>query len=499
MEWSLVGLPIPGMNVNRSTGLLSWAYPMPKSDFYLIEVQATNDLSRSSPVLLLLHVSPSYYVTVSTNNASNTRPSSAFYFDLVTRDLNTMETVGNKFAVFWIYEKGTTSSQRREMTVKTDAFGRFQHVYQPYSTDAGIFFYGGEHQHYYNLTVQGHISIKGIEVYPLFYYFRGFALERQEIANVFTIEFKGGEFSGIVSSFETTSEISVISSISSNTTNPQNSTIIMSLQIYPTIAVRDRIYFTLSTNEGLMISSSFVYLDVRYRTPQIAVIPFAIDVMAESGGNPSYHNVMIQNIGSLKSSPIKIIFPAQDVITPMAEYISCLAVDETVVVSFRVFVKDDVPIGTVHLGTIGFASNTSDTAALDYRITVVSSTSTVLTVITQNEASFFSDNKPNLGFVDVRVLSMTTGIVFNENTGENGTIILNLMEDIYEITAQKASHSTFRRTVFLRTPGQTVEAFLQFDAVSYTFTVITVPVTDKYEIIVETTFTTGMLLRLLLF
>lgn len=106
--------------------------------------------------------------------------------------------------------------------------------------------------------------------------------------------------------------------------------------------------------------------------------------------------------------------------------------------------------------------------------------------------TFLSEEKLNLDNVDVRVRSLSVGTVYNGNSGVNGTIVFDdLVEDFYEITAQKLSHATFHTTIFLESPGDLVEAFLQYETVSYTFSVVPIAVTDKYEIIVEATFTTS--------
>ncbi len=128
---------------------------------------------------------------------------------------------------------------------------------------------------------------------------------------------------------------------------------------------------------------------------------------------------------------------------------------------------------------------------LDYRILVIPSEAAELVVVTTNEATYFAEDKPNLEGVDVRVRSLTVGTTQRGITDANGTITFaELFEDFYEIVAQKKNHATFRKQIFLQAPGQTYEAFLQYEAVSYVFSVVPVPVTDTYEIIVETTFTT---------
>lgn len=117
-----------------------------------------------------------------------------------------------------------------------------------------------------------------------------------------------------------------------------------------------------------------------------------------------------------------------------------------------------------------------------------------LTITTLNEASFFSeeDPKPNLADVDLTVRGLASGTARRVSSGPNGTIVLSdLVEDAYEIQAQKLGHKAFRQTIFVSAPGARVDAFLQYQTVSYTFRVIPVPVLDRYEIIVETRFKTS--------
>jgi hypothetical protein len=493
VEWSLVGLPISGMSIDLSSGMLSWEYPVAKSELFSVKVQATNDLGRSALIQLVFRVTPSYYVTLFPDISSYTRPAPPVSFYIVTRDLITGKLVGDKLAVLWLYEHGKPPSLRRKITVKTNALGKAQLLYQPYSTDAGLFLYGGEHPSYSNLTVQGQLQILGIDVIPGYYYYQGLPLETKSIGPAFTIQFKGGEFSGIEALVGgDVADVSIQPFLSSTTAGALNDTVKMSLEISVNAPLTGKVYFTISTAQGAT-ASSYVYLDVRPRAPKIAIIPHVVDVEAVSGGNPTYHDITLQNIGSMQSDIIEIITPPQDIMTPPADYLPSLAVDEIAVVSFQVLIPDDATVGTVFSGTVGFSSS-SYTVPLDYRIVVAPSVPAVLTIITQNEATFFSDEKHNLENADVRVRSLSLGSVYRGNSGSNGTIVFdNLLEDFYEIIVQKQSHGAFRKTVFLEAPGQIVEAFLQFEAVSYTFSVVPIPVTDKYEIIVETTFTTRKL------
>ncbi len=159
------------------------------------------------------------------------------------------------------------------------------------------------------------------------------------------------------------------------------------------------------------------------------------------GGVERYEDVVIENIGSMRSDLIQVVVPEQPVIRPVSEYISAIAVDDKTVVSLQMKASDDLEIGTVFSGTIGFVSNSSVPAYLNYRATIVSSIPANLTIVTQNEATFLSEEKPNLADVNVRVRSLLLGTTYRVNSGANGTVFLEgLLEGYYEIYAQKLEH-----------------------------------------------------------
>lgn len=488
IEWTILGVR-NGINLDAKSGFLNWENPAATSGLVQIQVQATNELSRSDPIVLSFHVSPSYYVQVSTSNVSYTRPSPAMYFDFVTIDLLTKRPTGGVPAVLWVQEQGAALGHRRKVSVKTNSFGTFRCLYQPYSTDAGVFLYGGEHPVYSNLTTQGQIRIMGVDMIPSFYHFRGFPSELQSVEDAFLLHFRGGSFSGIEIEFDHGSNFSIVPSLNSSTAN-STSGVSVSLNISSSTDLSVQAFFTLSTTEGIQLTSSYVYLDVRYRTPKLEVLTSWIDVYAEIGGRANYYNVELRNAGSLASHPIEVVFAANGVFQPVSENVPALAVDEGTTVSFRVLVPSGTEIGTVFTGSIIFSSKDAE-ASFQFRVTSISSVLITLNIVTENEATYFSHEKSNLDNVDVTVRSLLLGTEYSRNSGSNGTIaITGITEGFYEIIARKTGHKTFMRKIFIESPGQTVKAFLSFESVSYKFYVVPIPVVDKYTLIVQSTFTT---------
>lgn len=490
VEWNLLGIPIDGMNIDFVTGLFTWDQPIPNENIQTILVQASNEL-RSSTVQLHMRVLPSYYVMVTTSTVIETRPSPSVFFDFQTLDTISHQPVGNKLAVLWVNEENNAMTFRRKITIRTGTAGTFRKAYQPYGNDAGTFIYGGEHPSYANLTQLGSFDIMGIDISPQSYYFRGFPNEPQFLDEIFSLSFYGGSFSNITLQFDKVEHVEMQGNLSKNFVNKTDSFIDMTVLAEVSATLRGQIYFTISTNEGLTVSSSFVFVDIRSRIPQIRAVPSSIDAMAIRGGPGRYENVVLENIGSLDSEIIQVVVPEQPILHPVSEFIDGIPVDNTTTVSFQIIAPENLELGSFYSGTIGFISNSSVPVQLSYKVTIVSSVPAILTVITQNEATFLSEEKPNLSDVDIRVRSLSLGTLYTGNSGPNGTIVFDdLVEGFYEIYAQKLQHSSFRQTIFLEPPSTVIEAFLQFEAVSYTFSVIEVPVTDSYEIVVETTFQT---------
>lgn len=358
VEYSMLGLPIEGMTVNASSGMLTWSDPVAKTSIYQVRVQATNEMTHDI-IIVELHVSPSYYVEVSIETNESIRPAPAISFNFVTKDAISNEAVGNKLAVLWVYEEGRSSNQRRKITVRSNILGIFSTSYQPYSSDFGNFLFGGEHPTYNNLTVQGDLSIRGMDINRRYIYINGHPDEPATIDDAFSFFFKGGNYSGINVTFDEVEGLEVVSSLSATTANPENNTVAMSLQVTSHHAIKGGIYFTVSTNEDVVVSSSYMYLDMRFRAPKLSVLPHSLDIKIANGAGPQYYNVKLQNIGSRVSSATEVIMPPQQdvIVTPTTEYISGLDVDEVAEVSFKVTIPGDVAVGNHYYGTIGKERN----------------------------------------------------------------------------------------------------------------------------------------------
>jgi hypothetical protein len=448
---------------------------------------ATNELS-SHVVTLDVDVRPSYRVGVRTETKTVIRPSRPIPFEFETQDFSGRR-VKEKMAVLWVQKVGST--YRRKTLAKTDSFGTFSRPFLPYATDVGNFMFGGEHPDYENVTVQGQFSILGVDISPASYFFSGYPSETALIQNAFLVTFHGGSFINISVVFDDVDGVEIDTLLNRTEVNQTANVLSMSISITVISPMSGDVYFTLSTAQGVSASGS-LYIDIRDRSPRFQATPSVVDVDVVRGGAASFETVNIRNVGSRKSDDISIVLPNQPVVHSVTgNALPGLRVDESTSITFAFAASLDMTLGSVYTGTVGFVSN-GTFATLDYRVRVVSDIAASLTVITEDEATYFAEGSPKLAGVSVRVVSRSSGRTASGITGENGTIVFgNLTEDVYEVVAQKLEHKSYRQEILLVSPGVTVLAFLQTEVVSYTFSVVPVPILDKYVVEVETSFKTN--------
>jgi hypothetical protein len=488
VEFLLVGIPPEGMTIS-SAGLLSWESPIASTRTLVISVLATNEFS-SATADLYLNVSPAYYVKVRADAATVVRPAQELSFKIDTIEFEQDRVAKYKLGHMWVQKVGSAS--RRKVETTTNSFGTSLATYLPYSSDAGRFAYGGEHPAYANFTAQGEFSILAVDVSRSSYFFSGHPTSEAVLINdAFLFTFHGGTFTNISVAFDTVEDVQIGSSLNSTEANETASLLSMSLSILVMRPLQAQVSFTLNTNEGASTTAS-VFLDVRERRPVLRVWPELIDIAIPLDGAAVYQTFTLKNVGDRRSNEIQIIVPKHDIIRAVSDTtLPGLSANGVTSASFAFTAPTGSAVGSVFHGTVGFVAN-STAVSLDVRATIVSTVSASLTVIAENEATYFDASTPHLVGASVRVRSLTVGTTFSNTTDGNGTTVFDgLVEDMYEITAQKLGHEAFRREIFLSAPGMTVQAFLQTQAVSYTFSVVPVPVFDKYHVEVKPSFTTN--------
>ena len=431
VEWTISGSNIPdSMIIDSATGLLVWDNPAANSNVLSIPVRAQNELAAASEYLRF-NVTPSYFVRVSTSTTEMSRPASIIKFAIETVDISNGLPVGRKDAVVWLGKVGST--HKRRFSVKTTSEGSYLYWHLPYGSDAGTFSYGGEHPTYINRTEQGEYLIRAIDVSPYQYFFKDELGENITLQRPFSFAFWGGSYSGIKVETSSVLNLDIGVQLNQNFYHP-GATFEMNITLIPSAALNELVEFTLTTDEGLSCRF-YMTVDIRERLPKFLAAPGVIEVKVAQNGTAVFREVSLSNIGSRASGLIEVILPNQPILRSISgSMLPGLDVEESRSVSLEFRSTANMNVGDYFYGTMVFKSGKVGTK-VDYRATVVSTVPASLTVITQNEASYFAEGLPNLANATVRVQNLVKGTSVTASSGPNGTVeFSDLTEGPYEIS-----------------------------------------------------------------
>lgn len=483
IQWSMVGEIPLGLSINGTSGVLSWGNTNASSEPFKVHVKAHNSVS-SMIVDVTYMVLPSYTVKVSTTSFALSHPSPPISFKIETLDALTLEPVGSKMAQLWVRKQG--DDQVRKVETVTDEFGSTVLNYLPYGTDKGAYVYGGMHPAYLDPLIQGEFLIRAIDVSTSYYTLSGNTNEKIAVDDVFKFHFIGGVFSGLLvrvfGNQKLLDSLTVLTSLSADM-GDSSSDVSLSITVESMWAISEVLEMTLESDKGDLVRFHLV-VDIRERSPAFRVTPSTIDIYIPQDGPPVYQSITVENIGDFSSGIIKIEHPDQPILRSLSgSEIDAIDVDERRVVSFAFVGDDRIEVGAYFYGTIIFRSEDA-VELLRYRVSVVPTIETTLTVIAQDEASYFSDGKPNVSGATVEIQKSDGGSSQSDETNVLGTAVFEgLAEGVYEITVRKRNHRQFRTSVVLSGPGLTVVAFLQTDVVSYASAII--PIENSDVILVE--------------
>lgn len=484
IEWSIVGEIPGGLSINAASGKLAWSNPKASTEPIQVLVKAHNMVSFTLAEVSYV-VLPSYSVRVSTSSYSLSYPSPQISFEIETRDVFSQKPVGGKVAHLWIRQE---NGPIRKVETTTNSSGYAKIEYLPYSGDKGTFVYGGMHPSHSDPSAQGKFIIRAIDVSPSHYLVSVNTNEKIILDDVFKFAFGGGAFYGLsvhVEGSERLWETLKLQTSLSQTSGGPLFDVSLSLTVESTWAVSEVLKMTLVSDEGDSIRFDLV-VDIRERSPAFKVTPSFLDIYIPRSGLAVYRDVTIENVGAAASGKIEIAYPDSPILTSLSGGgISELEPDEKLVTSFVFEGNDSLEVDSYLYGTIIFKSN-DISELLHYRATAVSTVDSTLTIIAQNEATCFSDGKPHVSGAEVQVKRPSDGSSWSASTDDNGIAIFeNLEEGVYEINVRKQKHRQFRTSVSMSAPGKTVQAFLQANVVSNTFTIVPIDGTDDFLIDVK--------------
>ena len=130
--------------------------------------------------------------------------------------------------------------------------------------------------------------------------------------------------------------------------------------------------------------------------------------------------------------------------------------------------------------------------AIPIILTVSSDTLMNLTIVVEDEYTYFASGQPLVNNAAVTIINYQLGIRMTKGTDiDNGTLTFeNINEDRYEMIVGAQNHRTLHQVIITSISEPTLTVFLERQAVTYTWSVTPVTFEDTYVLAIEADFET---------
>ncbi|MBR0225738.1 MAG: VCBS repeat-containing protein, partial [Thermoguttaceae bacterium] len=200
----------------------------------------------------------------------------------------------------------------------------------------------------------------------------------------------------------------------------------------------------------------------------------------------------LTNNGGAETGELSLSFPVEWLSCVQGATLESLAPGETRTVEILVSPPEDAPL-TIWSGN--FAVNYANKAThVPFSIRTVSECIGSLTILAVDEWYFYDETKPTLAGANVSVVDALSGeTVASGVTGEDGTFaVATLPEGYYKIRVSAEEHDDYSATIFVEDGENSIRAYLQYQAVTYEWTVTPTSIEDVYDITVTADFVTNV-------
>ena len=200
----------------------------------------------------------------------------------------------------------------------------------------------------------------------------------------------------------------------------------------------------------------------------------------------------LTNEGGAETGDVELAFPVDWISCVQGSILESFAPGETRTIEILVTPPADSEL-TIWSGN--FAVDYADKSTrVPFSIRTVSECIGTLTITAVDEWYFYDETKPTLAGATVVVSDALSGDqVASGVTGEDGTFaVATLPEGYYKIRVSLDEHDDYTATIFVQDGENNVQAYLQYQAVKYEWTVTPTSIEDLYDVEVKADFVTNV-------
>ena len=230
--------------------------------------------------------------------------------------------------------------------------------------------------------------------------------------------------------------------------------------------------------------------------PNFLIEPSSINTRIIRGTSRIF-DFIVTNTGRTVANDVHSLLPKNDFVSFVSfgnlnhnESSLDLETGEKAILSLLVQTPPDQTLGNVYAAVAIISTQVS--ASIPMRLTVSSNLLMNLTVIVEDEFTYFASGRPLVNDAAVTLINYQHGVRITLTTeAGNGTVLfIDLHEDHYEMFVEAHDHLSVRQVIIISVDNPVITMFLQRQTVTYTWSVTPVTFEDVYEITVEADFVT---------
>ena len=493
--FSLISSP-EGMIFQQDTQTVSWRRVQVGN--YTITVEVENEVSRDR-VSWSLVVSPGYTAVLDpvTENVYPRATSIELTGRVEYFEGNILQELLRGFVPVTVVISSLNS--RKELKTFSRGDGTFSAVFNPAHTEYGSYMAGAKHPRGPRSTEQTSWNFLGMSTSPRSVQLREATVTTFE-ETFHNVSFVTNDGPGalhnivVISSLDNTDQLMITVTLSHSALQP-GETASIDVHVKSASALRASFTITVRSVEGTQ-AFLFVNLFIAQILPELVISPSSFTTRVVRGTARSM-DFNVTNVGSIPANMVRAVLPNVVFMslvnfgTAVQQNEGELVLDsgESALLTVLVSIPPEEPLGEISGRIVISSMETFET--IHFRILVSSDMLMNLTVVVEDEYSYFAEGRPLLSSAVVTLTNSQRSVRETLTTGESGMVtFLNINEDRYHLRVTGPNHVPLDLILVTSAEEPVHTVFLPRRAVTYSFTVVPTAFEETYTVTLEADFVT---------
>ena len=243
-------------------------------------------------------------------------------------------------------------------------------------------------------------------------------------------------------------------------------------------------------------TSLLVNLFIAQILPELVVSPPSLTTRVVQGTARSL-DFNVTNVGSIEAHMVRAVLPNVKFLslvnfgTAQQQNEEELTLDsgESAILTVLVSIPPEEPLGEISGRIVVSSMETFQT--IHFKVLVSSNLLSNLTVVVEDEYSYFAEGRPLLSNAVVTLANNVRGLRETLTTGESGTVTFNdILEDRYQLRVTGPNHVPVDQIIVTSAEQPVHTVFLPRRAVTYSFTVVPTTFEETFTVTLEADFVT---------